>query len=202
MENSFLLFLTTAVTALAVENAVFARGLGIGRSTMFMNSAFTGILMGGAFTWMITLSSLLVALMNFLLRDNPYIALIRPVAYLLSIFFVYTMTIFLLTRVLMPKREALAKQILGLMPVSTFNSALFAAFYISASQNFLATQTLGYALGTGVGYTAATLIIHYAKKRLAISPVPRSFRGLPVLLVYLGLVSLALYGLIGHNLPT
>lgn len=202
MENSFFLFVMTAITALAVENAVLARGLGIGRGTMLMNSAFSGILLGGAFTWMVTLSSLLVALMNFLLRENPYITVIRPIAYLLSIFFVYTFTVFLLARVLAPKQEGLSKQILALLPLSTFNSALFGAFYISASQNFLFTQTVGYALGTGVGYTAAIMIIYYGRKRLAISPVPRSFRGLPILLVYLGLISLALYGLIGHNLPT
>jgi len=79
---------------------------------------------------------------------------------------------------------------------------LFAVFFLSASQNFVLTQTLGYAVGSALGYTVAIFVIYYARKRLAISAVPRSFRGLPILLIYLGLLSLALYGLIGHNLPT
>ena len=32
------------------------------------------------------------------------------------------------------------------------------------------------------------------------SKVPRAFRGLPILLIYIGILSLALYGLLGHPL--
>ena len=81
-------------------------------------------------------------------------------------------------------------------------SALFGALYVTAYQEFHFFRITGYALGSGLGYTLALVIIYFARKRLAISPVPRSFRGLPILLIYLGLISLALYGLIGHRLPT
>lgn len=200
MENSLLLFLTTAIAALALENAVFARGLGLGKSTLFMDGPGSGILLGALFTGMATVSSLLVALSNYLLRGNPYILILRPIAYLAGVLLVYAATILLTRRFL--KNKKWARRIRKTLPYATFNSALFAAFYISASQNFLFSQTVGYALGAGIGYTLALLVIYYARKRLSISPVPRAFRGVPVLLIYLGLISLALYGLIGHNLPT
>ena len=196
--TDFFLFIVTAVTALAVENAVFARALGLGRETMFMNSARSGILLGGVLTWMCVLSSLFVALVNFLIAGSAYIVMIRPMAYLAGIVAVYLLTALTIHKGLAAYRERLMQT----LPISTFNTALFGAFYISASQTFNFFQTTGYALGTGAGYTAALLITYFARKRLAISPIPRSFRGLPVLLIYLGLISLAVYGLIGQRLPT
>ena len=194
------IFLATAVTALAVENPVFARALGLGRDTMFMKTPMSGILLGGALTWMTTVSSLFVALFNFALAGTSHAAITRPLLYLAGVALVYAITAKeLLPRIKLPDYR---RKLQEALPVATFNTALFGAFYISVTQNFGAFQTVGYALGTGAGYTVAILAIYFARKRLSVSPVPRSFRGLPILLVYLGLISLALYGLIGRVLPT
>ena len=195
------LFLATATTALAIENPVFARALGLERETMFMKSARAGILLGVTLTWMTTASSLFVAVVNHLLAGAGNITIIRPLLYLAGVAIVYVLTV----KVLFQKIGFIAARKAPLeeaLPIATFNTALFGAFYISVTQNFGFVQTMGYALGTGVGYTIAIVIIYFARKRLALSPVPRSFRGLPILLVYLGLISLALYGLIGQVLPT
>ena len=63
-------------------------------------------------------------------------------------------------------------------------------------------KTCGFAFGSGAGYTLALLLISEGRKRIALSDVPRAFRGLPVALIYIGILSLAIYGLIGHQLPT
>lgn len=200
MENSFLLFISTAITALAVENAVFARGLGMDNEAAFIKNPREGLLMGGVFGWVIFWSAWPISLTNYLLRGRSYVMIIRPPMYLAGVLAVCLLTQYLSRKYL--KREELAAEIRRTLPVATFNSALFAVFFLSASQNFLLTQTLGYAVGSALGYTVAIFVIYYARKRLAISAVPRAFRGLPILLIYLGLLSLALYGLIGHNLPT
>ena len=193
------LFLSAAMTALAIENAVFARGLGLSRGTMFMNGKKEGIIFGGTFTWLAFANSFFAALANYLLFDNPLNMYIRPVAFLAGSAIVYIGTSFLVDLVL-PRR--LAASVHEAMPISGINSALYAIFYISALTSLSFIQTVGYSLGTGLGYTAAILIIYFGRKRLAISPVPRSFRGLPILLIYLGLISLAIYGLIGLSLRT
>jgi len=192
-------FFGAALTALALENAVIARALGLGRESMFIRSPGRCVLFGGMLTYMALLSSCLVALVNFLLAGSPHILIIRPLGYLAGVIIIYLMSGKIFRHTF---SEPVFAKIKEVMPTATLNSALFGAFYISASQNFGTVQTLGYALGAGVGYTLALLIIYYARKRLAISPVPRSFKGMPILLIYLGLISLALYGLIGHALPT
>lgn len=192
-----MIFLSAALTASATENAAFVRALGLNKSTLLLKSPMKGILFGGTFTWMIALSSLLVSLCNYILQDVSFVRAVRAPLYLACILFVYVVT-YIFARLYAP---ATFEKILPVMPLATLNTALFGAFYISAMSGFSVLQTTGYALGTGLGYTVALLIIYYARKRLAISPVPRSFRGLPILLVYLGLLSLAIYGLIGHGLP-
>lgn len=195
--EAILLFFTAAVTAFAVENPVFARGLGISRDTLFINRPSVGILYGVVLTWLVTLSSVFAALVNLLIPGAANSAWGAP-SYFAGVALVYVGTYVYASR----RSAALFRQICRALPLSTFNSALFGAFYIASTRAYGVSQTIGAALGTGVGYTAALMIVYYARKRLAISPIPRSFRGLPALLIYIGFLSLAIYGLIGHGLPS
>ena len=195
------IFLASAVTAMAVENPVFARALGTSRESLFIDGARSGILLGAMFTWMALLSSLFVALVNYLLIGAVGgVLLLRSVFYLAGVAIVYVLTI----KVLLVKLNfgGYNGKLIEIAPLVTFNTALFGAFFTANAQSFGTVQTVGYAVGSGAGYTAAVLIIYFARVRLSQSPVPRAFRGLPVLLVYMGLISLALYGLIGQILPT
>ena len=198
---SIFIFLASLVTAMAVENPMFARALGTSREALFVDGARTSLLLGATLTWMALFSSLFVALTNYLmLGASGGISSFRPVFYFAGVATVYVLT----TKVLLVKLKFgdLNGKLIDIAPLATFNTALFGAFFISNSQNFGTAQTIGYALAIGAGYTAALLTIYYARVRLSLSPVPRAFRGLPVLLVYMGLISLALYGLIGRILPT
>lgn len=190
-------FVVMALTAIAFENPAFARALGLNKSTLLLNSRTSVIIYGTTMTWMLFVSSFPVTLCNYLLQDVTFTRWIRTPLFLICVLLVYIATYYV-TGLFFPK---IYSTISRALPISTFNTALFGAFYISARERFSFFQTTGYALGTGIGYTVALLIIYYARKRLAISPVPKSFQGLPILLVYIGLLSLAIYGLIGHGLP-
>ncbi|MEG1448442.1 MAG: hypothetical protein RSC41_03840 [Oscillospiraceae bacterium] len=47
----------------------------------------------------------------------------------------------------------------------------------------------------------ALLVILSAKTRLSYSNIPKIMKGLPILLIYIGLLSLGIFGLFGHPLP-
>ncbi len=194
--TDFITYFIMALTAAAMENAVFTRALGLNRFTLLLKSRRQGILYGVVMTFMLVMASFPVSLVNYSLLDAAFSRAIRTPLYLLSVLSVYLLTYFISKRFF----PQLFKAILPALPVSTFNTALFGALYISALQRFTFFQTTGYALGTGAGYTVALLVVYYARKRLAISPVPKAFQGLPILLVYIGLLSLAIYGLTGHGL--
>jgi len=57
-----------------------------------------------------------------------------------------------------------------------------------------------FGLGAGIGFTLATFFISVAYDYLYSAAIPRAFRGFPILLIYIGLLSLAFYGLVGHQL--
>lgn len=199
MLENIVLFFVTALTALAIENTVFVRGLGLNKWGLFMNSSKMAILYGVILSSTLTAASLFVALINHLLLDSPYVSYLRAPLYFIVVAGLYIGAHFLIERKWQRPQK---KVILQALPNCAFNTALFGALYITGVSQFRAVQTIGYALGAGVGYMLAILVIFYARKRLAISAVPRSFRGLPILLLYIGLLSLSLFGLIGHGLPT
>ena len=51
----------------------------------------------------------------------------------------------------------------------------------------------------GLGYLLAVLLVTEARHRLRSRAIPSAFRGLPVTLVYIGVLALAIYGFTGHS---
>ena len=51
-------------------------------------------------------------------------------------------------------------------------------------------------LEAGIGFITAALILTAAYRKLNSAKVPASFRGFPAMLVYLGIISMAVYSLI------
>lgn len=198
MDNPLLIFWMTAFTALAVENTVFTRVLGLNKHSLYLNSTKTGILYGGVFTVFSLFATPLTTLIGIPFRDNALAPFMRAPLFFLCVAALYVPAYFLLRH----KFPSLLETLGDMLPSTAFNTALFGIFYINMVNDHNVLQAIAYALGTGVGYTLAILIIYYARRRLALSPIPRSFRGLPILLVYIGLLSLAIYGLTGQGLPT
>ena len=71
---------------------------------------------------------------------------------------------------------------------------------IAATQSFNLLQTMGFALGSGVGYTAAVVVVGEGQRRMRQDMVPGSFKGLPITLIYIGILALAIYGFTGHRI--
>ena len=82
--------------------------------------------------------------------------------------------------------------------MATFNTCLLGTLLISSVQNFNFAQTLGFALGSGIGYVLAVAVVMGGEKRLESEKIPAMFRGLPITLLYIGILALAIYGFTGH----
>ena len=70
---------------------------------------------------------------------------------------------------------------------------------ICANQNFTLLQSVAFGFGSGLGYLFAVFIVDEGHRRLRSKDVPAIFKGLPASLVYIGILSLAIYGLTGHS---
>lgn len=58
-------------------------------------------------------------------------------------------------------------------------------------QSLTLPQAIGFALGSGGGYYLAVVLVAEGQRRLRNRRIPMSFRGLPITLLYLGMLALA-----------
>ena len=77
--------------------------------------------------------------------------------------------------------------------------AVVCTVLVERTQSFTLMQSLGFGLGSGVGYLLAVLLVTEAQHRLRSKAIPSAFRGLPITLVYIGVLALAIYGFTGHS---
>ncbi|WP_312644077.1 Rnf-Nqr domain containing protein [Hydrogenoanaerobacterium sp.] len=190
-------FFTLAMTAIFLENVVFSRALGASRMLNILKQGKNLLGFGALLTVMTTLASAATYFINGLLKETELKFYYRPFFFVLAITIIY-IGIYLGMKQFLP---ALHTKLGATLTFATFNCALLGSVFLSADQNFNLAKTLGFGFGSGLGFTIATLLVYEGKRRLTLSEVPKSFRGFPITLMYLGMVALAMYGLVGHQLP-
>lgn len=195
-------FLIVMLTAIVLQNAVFTRGLGANRGTFTLSSPRKILLFGAALSFVTFFSSVLAWPINNLLREKQELPegrlYLRYLWVIVCICIVFSL-MYLLTKAYMPRLHYYLRP---MMFSASFNSVALGSILIAFSESYGFVKTLGFALGSGIGCTLAFLLVYEGRRRLILSDVPKSFRGLPILLLYIGIFSLAIYGLIGHQLPT
>lgn len=219
--NAISEFLLIAFAAIIFQNAIVTRGLGSSKNVLQLSSNRLILRFGGLLTVYMFFSALLSWPVYQLLRGYN-IASRLGLRYFYSATtllcsFVVFVVLFYVTRAFVPKIHYYLRKMRVLL---LFNCAVLGTILIvfSSGDTLLRTlglpsatnvgyatltQTLGFSLGSGLGYTAALVLVNEGRRRLSLSDVPKAFRGLPVTLLYLGIFSLAIYGLIGsHSLPT
>ena len=70
---------------------------------------------------------------------------------------------------------------------------------VERTQSFTLAQSIGFGLGSGLGYLLAVMLVTEAGNRLRSKAIPEAFRGLPITLIYIGVLALAIYGFTGHS---
>ena len=86
-----------------------------------------------------------------------------------------------------------------IVPLAGLNSCVLGTVLVERTQSFTLGQSLGFGLGSGLGYVLAVLLVTEARHRLRSKAIPEAFRGLPITLVYIGVLALAIYGFTGHS---
>ena len=199
--SSSAVFFSYALLAIFAQNAVFTRALGVSRMVQLVGDDRTS---SALFGMMLCITQVLVAPVAFLAGrfiaplDNR--AQLRPLAYVAAIAVVCTaeeLVLGLGRRLLrsLPRRA----QLLRIVPLAALNSGVLGTVLVERTQSFTLGQSLGFGLGSGLGYVLAVLLVTEARHRLRSRAIPKAFRGLPITLVYIGVLALAIYGFTGHS---
>lgn len=190
-------FFSYAVMALFAQNAIFTRGLGVSRMVQLVGDDDVSSLRFGVTLCLVQLCvAPLARLANQLLAPLALRPALRPLAYVACVALVCGVLYLVLTSL---PRLTFGSWMVQLLPVAGFNSTVVGTLLVTTTQDFTMAQSLGFGLGSGLGFILAVLMVTEAQRKLRGRSVPESFRGLPITLVYIGILALAIYGFTGHT---
>ena len=122
------------------------------------------------------------------------VSALRPLIYLSCGSLAMAITWVLL--LLLPRRQRHACQ--AQLTLGGCSTAVLGTLLICANQNYTMLQSVAFGLGSAIGYVFIIFIVREGRRRLRSKDVPSIFQGLPSSLIYIGVLSLAIYGLVGH----
>lgn len=189
-------FFNYAVLAIFAQNAVFTRSLGVSRLVQLVGDERTS---SWWFALMLCITQVLVAPLVYFagsfIAPLPNRAQLRPVMYLTCIAAVCLFELLVLKLAKGPR----SGQLIRILPIAAVNSGVLGTVLVERTQSFTLEQSLGFGLGSGLGYLLAVMLVTEAQNRLRSRAIPEAFRGLPVTLIYIGVLALAIYGFTGHS---
>lgn len=183
--------------AIFMENSVLARALGASTSLWMIRKKYNIFLFGLVFTMITTVSSLIAYYIRPLLENDQNNYYITPLIFVCIIGLVYVIMLVITNRLTFRNKD----MVLVFIHRCSFNCAVLGALLLSFQAKLDLAGSLGFGIGTGIGFTLATFFIYIAYEYLNSPKIPKAFRGFPITLLYIGILSLGLYGLIGHELP-
>ena len=187
------IFFSYAVLAIFAQNAVFTRGLGVSRLVQLVGDDRTN---SWWFALLLCVTQVLVAPLAYyaggVLANR---AQLRPLVYVASLAVVCLFEHLVLRLVKGPR----SGQLLRILPLAAINSGVLGTVLVERTQSFTLGQSMGFGLGSGLGYLLAVLLVTEARHRLRSRAIPSAFRGLPITLIYIGVLALAIYGFTGHS---
>lgn len=188
METVFSRFLAAALLGIFIENAVFERALGISivlyssRKTENMKGIFVSVL------YVTTLSSMIICFIDRYFSAWKYYNILIPFIYIFVISAVYLLTLVAVWRFF----PGIFRKVKKYVHLAVFNCAVLGALFIQSQIGGTFASYVGYGVGTGVGFLLASYLLSAASDRLNSKTVPAAFRGMPITLIYIGVISLAL----------
>ena len=190
-------FFSYALLAVFAQNAIFTRALGVSRLVQLVGDDRTSSVLFGL---QLCITQVLMAPIAWYaggwITPLTNRAQLRPLVYMACIAAVCVLEqLVLWAAKSLPYRSAL----LRIVPLAGLNSCVLGTVLVERTQSFTLMQSLGFGLGSGVGYLLAVLLVTEAQHRLRSKAIPSAFRGLPITLVYIGVLALAIYGFTGHS---
>lgn len=190
------------VSAIFVNNIVLAQFLGICPFLGVSNRLSTATGMSAAVCFVITLATLVTYLLNTWLLVPLKLEFLQTIAFILVI-----AALVQVVEIVLKKISPALYQALGIyLPLITTNCTVLGVAIVVVTKEFTfggAAHALGlgeallYAFATALGYGLAMVIFAGLREHLELSSVPKSFRGIPIALITVGILAMAFMGFSG-----
>ena len=123
--------------------------------------------------------------------SNSTLARFMPSVYILSLGFVYIFTLIAIWFISKDKFKRLKKYV----HLSAFNCTVLSALFNNTLMGGTLFERILYAAQIGIGFAFAAYIFSINFEKLNSDDVPSAFAGLPVYILYIGVVSMIVYAI-------
>ena len=193
--GAFAKIVATAMVSIFVQNAIFERALGANVVIYASRKNSPGVGFTIGMTAMTTVASIISYFLDGLLLPLELGYLFMPLVYVTVISILYVLALLFLWR-LFPNTFALIKKHAHLAIV---NCTVLGALFLNSAYGSDIWSYIGYGFGTGIGFFLACFMLNIAHEKLDSDKIPRAFRGYPIMLIYIGIVSMGFYVLVGYT---
>lgn len=184
-----LIFLSAAI----INNFVLSYFLGIcpfiGVSSK-ISSAFS---MGIAVTFVMTITAIVSWLVDHLILIPYNLEFLQTVSFILVIASLVQFVEMVIKKVSQPLYRALGIY----LPLITTNCAIMGLALFISMKNYSFIEGIFFALGAGIGFTMAIVLMAGIREELDLADVPKPMQGVPITLITAGLLALAFMGFAG-----
>ncbi len=191
-----LTFLAIIITAIFVNNIVFAQFLGICPFIGVSKNLDSAVGMGAAVTFVMAIATAVTWVLQHLLLEPLGLAYIQTILFILVIAVVVQMLEIVIRKI----SPALYASLGVFLPLITTNCAVLGVAIIVAQQSMDFVTSIVYAVATALGFLLALVIFAGIRTQLAMTDVPRPMRGVPIALIVAGMLAMAFMGFAGIKL--
>ena len=184
------------ISAIFVNNIVLSQFLGICPFLGVSKKIETSLGMGMAVAFVLTVSTVVTYILQKCVLNPLGLQYLQTIAFILVIASLVQMV-----EIVLKKASPALYQSLGIfLPLITTNCAVLGVAILVIQKNFTLVVSIVYALSTAIGFSLALVLFAGIREQLAYVNIPKSMRGMPIVLIAAGLLSLAFMGFSGVDL--
>ncbi len=186
-------YLLIFISAIFVNNIVLAQFLGICPFLGVSKKIDTSLGMSAAVAFVMVLATLVTWLVQTYVLTPNGLEYLQTIAFILVIASLVQMV-----EIILKKVSPALYQALGIfLPLITTNCAVLGVAILVIQKDYNLAQSIVYALSTAIGFGLALTVFAGMREQLELANVPKGMRGMAIVLVSAGLLSLAFMGFSG-----
>lgn len=182
-----------AIGSALVNNVVLSQFLGLCPFLGVSKKVKTAAGMGTAVIFVITLASLVSAVIYRFVLDKLGITYLRTIVFILVIAALVQFVEMVLKKYMVSLYESLGVY----LPLITTNCAVLGVALTNVQKSYSILTSVVNGFATAVGFTIAIVILAGLREKMEYNDIPRPFQGMPIVLVTAGLMAIAFCGFSG-----
>ena len=178
------------ISAIFVNNIILSQFLGICPFLGVSKKIDTALGMGMAVAFVLTLATIVTYLIQYGLLVPLGLQYLQTLAFILVIAALVQMV-----EIILRKVSPALYQALGIfLPLITTNCAVLGAAILVIQKDYTLAESIAYAFSTALGFALALTVFAGMREQMALVQIPKGMRGMAIVLVAAGLLSLAFMG--------